>query len=225
MMQEDPPSVPAYDRYSLPAGATASLCFDVLRKAGLAPRAIGSPLEPLIPCVPFIGRAFTVRGEADPRIGDHESLLQWTRMLSLTPANAVLVIAPGDCERAYMGELSANALVLRHSLAAVVDGPCRDTTQIRALGYPVFCRGVTPRDVVGAWHPVEFGGSITVNGCEMSCADLVIGDADGLCIAPVESYHILCRYLKSALNSENLVRAAILGGSDPLSAYQRHGKF
>lgn len=215
----------AYDEYRLPAGATAALCFDVLRNAGFAPRAIGSPVEPLAPCEPFIGRAYTVRGQADPTISSHGSLLEWTRMLSLTPVNAVLVIAPGDCARAYMGELSANALVRRRSPAAVVDGPCRDTAQIRALGYPVFCRGVTPRDVVGAWRPVEFGGSITVNGCEISCADLVIGDADGLCIAPVESYQVLCRQLDHALKSENLVRDAILGGSDPLSAYQRYGKF
>ena len=214
-----------YTRYTLPAGATASLCFDVLRAAGANPLAIGSPLDPITRYEPFIGQAFTVRGKADASIGADESLLEWTRMLSLTPAQSVLVIEPGDLDRAYMGELSANALTLRQVVASVVDGPCRDTNQIRALGFPVFCRGVTPRDVVASWRPIEYGQAIRISGHVITSDDLIIGDSDGLCVTPAANYPLLVEGLANALNAENLVRDAIMAGHDPHDAYLRYRKF
>ncbi|MCA8890037.1 MAG: RraA family protein [Parvularculaceae bacterium] len=216
---------PAYDRYELPDGATGALCFDVLRKAGLAPASIGSPINPIASCEPFIGRAFTVKGVADDTISADESLLEWTRMLSAAPRHSVFVLQPGDHARAYMGELSAHALTHRQVAASVVDGPCRDTDQIRALGFPVYCSGVTPRDVVAAWRPAVFGGAVTIGGSIITCDDLVIGDSDGLCVTNRRNYNQLVAGLEDALVSENLVREAILQGIDPHTAYVRYRKF
>lgn len=215
---------PVYERYTLPPGATASLCFDMLRKERLDPIAIGSPLNPIDRYEPFIGRAFTVRGEAT-EMDDHESLIEWTRMLSKTPGNSVLVIEPGDRDRSYMGELSANALTLRRCVGSVVDGPCRDSNQIRALGFPVFSHGTTPRDIVGTWQAVEYGAPVTIMGHRVTSDDLVIGDSDGLCITHKDNYDLLTQRLLEGLNSENMVREMILRGHDPLDAYMRYRKF
>ena len=217
-------SFPVYETYALPPGATASLCFDMLRKEGLNPIAIGSPLDPIDRYEPFIGRAFTVRGEATD-MGDHESLIEWTRMLSKTPGNCVLVIEPGDHARSYMGELSANALTLRKVAAAVVDGPCRDSNQMRKLGFPVFSHGTTPRDIVGTWQAVDYGAPVTIMGETVTCDDLIIGDSDGLCITHRDNYPLLAQRLLEGLNSENMVRDMILRGHDPLDAYMRYRKF
>ncbi len=214
-----------YQPLTLPEGATASLSYDVLRKCGLSPTAIGSPLEPIDRYAPFIGRAFTVRGKADPTLTPDESLMEWTKMLSKTPAHAVLVIEPGDCDRAYMGELSAHALTYRHCAGSVVDGPCRDTNQIRSLGFPVFCKGVTPQDVVAAWRPVEFGGAVRVNGAVITSDDIIIGDSDGLCVTHRDNTSTLMQKLNEALTAENKVREAILAGDDPHDAYLRYRKF
>lgn len=215
---------PVYEQYSLPIGATASLCFDMLRKEGLDPIAIGSPLDPIDRYTPFIGRAFTVRGEATT-MGDHESLIEWTRMLSKTPGNSVLVIEPGDHDRSYMGELSANALSLRKVAAAVVDGPCRDSNQMRALGFPVFSHGTTPRDIVGTWQAVEYGQPIKIMGYTITSDDLIIGDSDGLCVTHKDNYALLTERLFEGFSSENMVRDMILRGHDPLDAYMRYRKF
>jgi len=146
-------------------------------------------------------------------------------MLSLTPHHAVLVIEPGDLDRAYMGELSAHALRQRGCPAAIVDGPCRDTDQIRELVFPVFCRGTTPRDIVAAWKPLEFGAPVKIMGQVVTSADLIIGDCDGLCIVAEDYFPQLVEGLKAALQSENKVRAAILKGQDPYQAYLAYRKF
>ena len=168
---------------------------------------------------------FTVRGAADSTIDADTSLMEWTRMLSATPHHAVLVIEPGDCDRSYMGELSANALMQRHCPASIVDGPCRDVNQMRAMGWPVFARGVTPRDVVAAWRPLEFGAPVTIQGQVVTSDDLIIGDSDGLCIIGEAHYTTLVSRLDAALTSENKVRDAILGGLDPHAAYLAYRKF
>lgn len=214
-----------YPVLSLPAGATASLCFDVLRKEGLKPTAIGSPINPLVPYKPFIGRAFTVLGQEDLTLGEDESLQEWTRMLSKTPPNAVLVIQPGDHARSYMGELSANALTFRGCVGSVVDGPCRDSNQIIELGFPVFCQGSTPRDVVSAWKPIEYGQPVEINGHRVTSEDIIIGDTDGLTVTHSRNLDILLEKVSAALTSENLVRKAILAGEDPHSAYMKYRKF
>lgn len=214
-----------YEKLSLPDGATASLCFDVLKKIGSNPIAIGSPLNAIAPTEPFIGRAFTVRGMANNRLTADESLGEWTRMLSNTPANSVLVLATGDCDRAYMGELSANALQQRHCQAAVVDGPGRDIDQMRRLNFPVYCRGSTPEDIVAAWAAVDYGQPVMINGTRVTSDDIIIGDSDGLCVTHQDYLVALFAGLNDALHSENKVRAAILAGHDPHQAYLKYRKF
>ena len=58
---------------------------------------------------------------------------------------------------AHMGELSAETLQFRGVRGYIVDGGCRDTGFILNMGFPVFCRYLTPRDVVGIWVPDRFG--------------------------------------------------------------------
>ena len=124
-----------------------------------------------------------------------------------------------------MGELSANALTFRHCVAALVDGPCRDTNQIRDIGFPVFSQGTTPRDVVGSWRPIAYGEDVLIDGHKVTSEDVIIGDSDGLCITHMSNLEILLRKVTAALNSENLVRKAILQGEDPHDAYLKYRKF
>jgi 4-hydroxy-4-methyl-2-oxoglutarate aldolase len=63
----------------------------------------------------------------------------------------------------------------------VIDGYVRDSTAIRATGFPVFARGTsikgTFKQALG-WvnHPISCGG-VTVRA-----GDLLIGDNDGVCV-------------------------------------------
>lgn len=63
------------------------------------------------------------------------------------------MMQPNDYEQAYMGELSAESLSLKGIRGVVIDGNCRNTEFISRLGFRVFCKGNTPKDVVGTWLP------------------------------------------------------------------------
>jgi len=52
-----------------------------------------------------------------------------------------------------MGELSAEALKAKGLRGCVIDGYVCDSGRLLELGFDTFCRGFTPRDVVGWWLP------------------------------------------------------------------------
>ena len=65
-----------------------------------------------------------------------------------------------------MGELSAETLKPKGVRGYVADGGCRDVDFILRLGFPVWCRYFTPRDIVGHWLPDAFDQPITIGAVD-----------------------------------------------------------
>jgi regulator of RNase E activity RraA len=93
------------------------------------------------------------------------------------------------------------------------------------LGFPVWCRYLTPRDIVGYWLPDTFDQPIKIGAVTIHAGDLVLGDRDGMVILPQASAHQIIAAAETAIGTENLVRKAILAGADPQEAYLQYGKF
>ena len=86
-----------------------------------------------------------------------------------------------------MGELSSEALKHRGVRGYIVDGGCRDTAFIRRLGFPVYCRFTTPRDIVGRWLTDELGGTVTIGAATVCTGDFVLADTDGIVVLPARA--------------------------------------
>ena len=54
-----------------------------------------------------------------------------------------------------MGELSGDTLMLKGLRGVVTDGFIRDANFLMKMGFQVWSRGLTPRDIVGYWMPFE----------------------------------------------------------------------
>jgi 4-hydroxy-4-methyl-2-oxoglutarate aldolase len=203
----------------------ASIVHDIMRAQGLGQRVLPPTLRPIALGSRVSGPAYTVSGRSVEGHDPHETLLAWTGMLSRVPAQHVLVMQPNDNSVAHMGELSAEALTLRGVLGAIIDGGCRDVDRINSIGLPVFCRYFTPLDVVGRWLPERFGEPVVIGDWEIATGDIVVADTDGICVVPRANAEQVAIAAEAAMNTENLVRTAILAGIDPETAYRRHGKF
>jgi regulator of RNase E activity RraA len=171
------------------------------------------------------GPVFTIEGRRDDNLNQHQSLLRWCELLSKAPADTVLVCQPHDHTLALMGELSAETLHHKRVLGYIVDGGCRDSTFIEALGFPVFCKFFTPVDVVGKWATTALGGPIQIGGVTISTGDYVLADRDGIVVIPGPLAEPVIQESEEVLRKENLVRKAILQGVDPVEAYLKYGKF
>jgi regulator of RNase E activity RraA len=207
-------------------GAYSGAVYDVLRAMGYANQALPHDILPLKAGMKVCGPVYTVEGHPDPAIDGHESLLQWTAMLSKAPSGHVVVCQPNDSVMAHMGELSAETFHLRGVLGYIVDGGCRDTEFIDQIGFKVWFKYTTPVDVVGRWKAEKFGQPVVIGGVTIHTGDVVFADRDGIVIIPAREVDAVVTRVAEVLNTENKVRTAIVKeGWDPQKAYLEYGKF
>jgi regulator of RNase E activity RraA len=198
---------------------------DVMRAMGLRGFTLPPTIRPLAPDQALAGVVATVSGKVDTTADPHATLLGWTGLLSKARAGTVLICQPNDSTVAHMGELSAETLKLKGVRGYVADGGCRDVDFILKLGFPVWCRYFTPRDIVGYWLPDRFDVPIRIGEVAIHPGDLVLGDRDGMVILPQARAEAIVAAAETAIGTENLVRKAILAGVDPQQAYLEYGKF
>jgi len=137
----------------------------------------------------------------------------------------VIVCQPNNHEIALMGELSAQTLQARGVLGYVVDGGSRDTELVLGQGFPVFCSFLTPADIVERWIPDSFGEPITIGTVIIAAGDYLLGDRDGVVVIPRLIAEEVVRRTETVVATESEMRRALLGGMDPVEAYQTFGKF
>ncbi len=207
------------------AACYSGILYDVLREMGHTRCVLPPEIRPLDESKILAGPAFTVRGRMEDGLSGHETLLRWTEFLSAAPAGHVVVTRSNDPTRAMMGELSAETLTFRGVRGFLSDGACRDTGFILDIGFPVFCAGRTPRDVVGGWVPEAFDEPVTIGDVIVRPGDYIFGDRDGALVIPAAVVDDVVSRAETLIGTENLVRKAILEGEDPKAAYLRYGKF
>jgi 4-hydroxy-4-methyl-2-oxoglutarate aldolase len=199
--------------------------YDVMRDFGMKNCVLPPAIRAFDPETRVAGRVFTMQGRPDTTSTVHESIIRWTEFLTAAPEGHVIVCQPQDHRLALMGELSAETLHLRGVKGYIVDGGCRDNAFIRRLGFPVFARFQTPRDIAGAWTLESLGQTIQIEDVQIRTGDFVVADIDGIVLVPAEKAEAVIDAVEKVVNTENLVRKAILDGVSPREAYLKYGKF
>jgi len=100
----------------------------------------------------------------------------------------------------------------RKLAGVVIDGACRDTSEIRKSKFPVFSKLVTPT----AGEPKGFGEigvPVTAGGLRVRTGDWIVGDDDGVMCIPGEKVAEIANRAMSVLEQENRLRAEIDRGS------------
>lgn len=198
---------------------------DVMRAMGQRDFTLPPELRPILPERRMAGPAFTIDGLTDAAADPHATLLAWTGLLSRAPAGHIWVCQPNDRRVAHMGELSAETLKNKGMLGCVLDGYARDVDSLLQIGFQTWCRGYTPRDIVGWWLPRATEVEIRIGEVVIAPGDYLVADRDGIVRIPRALAAQVTAAAEAAITTENQVRRAILDGVDPQEAYRRHGKF
>jgi regulator of RNase E activity RraA len=207
------------------ASCYTGVLHDVMRGAGLRNFTLPPELRPLFPEKSMAGPAFTIEGKVVPGTDPHATLLAWTGLLSQAPSGTIWASQPNDRVVAHMGELSAETLKGKGLRGCVVDGLIRDVDFILAIGFQVWSRGSTPRDIVGYWLPAATNTTIRIGDVTVASGDYLVGDRDGLIRVPKLLAEDITTKAEVAMATESMVRQAILDGTDPQEAYLKYGKF
>lgn len=205
--------------------AYSGAVYDAMRELGLDAGILPNDIRPVDPDLPLVGRVWTCSGAMVEGTTQDESLLSWTGMLSAAPPGSVVVCQPNDSTIAHMGELSAETLKFRGVKGYVVDGGNRDTDFILKIKFPVFCRYLTPSDIVGRWQVQTMGEPITIGDVEARTGDYLVGDRDGVVVIPAAAASEVAKLVDEVMNTENELRTMILGGMDPQEAYLKYRRF
>jgi regulator of RNase E activity RraA len=198
---------------------------DVLRMMGHENIVLPPAIKAIAPGTKVAGPAWTVAGHIDRTKTRHETLLGWCTLLARAPSGHVIVCQPNNHEVALMGELSAQTLQARGVLGYVVDGGSRDTDLVLAQGFPVFCSFLTPSDIVQRWIPDRYGEPVTIGTVTIATGDYVLGDRDGVVIVPAAVAEEVVTRTEEVVATESEMRRALVGGMDPVEAYNKYGKF
>ena len=203
---------------------TGAIC-DILDELGYKNQSLPATIQALTPGQTVAGRALTLYGEPSD-IDDADIVYRpFLQMLGEIQPGDVLVFSTNDNVSAHLGELSSETAQFRGARGAVIDGGARDTEYIARLGFPVFARYKTPRDTRGRWKLSEWKCPITIGAVAIQPGDFVVGDRDGVVIIPQGIAGDVIVKAEEVVHTENLVRAAILDGVLPLTAFERFGRF
>src|SRR5438876_8689473 len=196
---------------------------DALRAMGHDNFVLPHDIKAIAPGTRLACPVWTVSGRTDRSKTRDECLLGWCTLLSRALPAHVVVCQPNNHEIALMGELSAQTLQARGVLGYVVDGGSRDTELVLAQKFPVFCAFLTPSDVVERWVPDRFGDPVTIGGVTISSGDYLLGDRDGVVIIPRDLVDEALMRAEEVVATESEMRKALIGGMDPVDAYNRYG--
>jgi len=181
----------------------------------------------LDPAIRPLGRAGVIAGLANPflvtevgQIAAEPYAGEIGALDDVRPGEVILVAAGGSARAACWGELFSTAARVRGTL---IDGYCRDTRSIAALGYPVWCRGTLPLDCKGRAAVTGWRQPAVVGGLPVRPGDLVVADADGAVVIPAELIDDTIRLALAKASKEHRLREALEAGSTLRAAYDRFG--
>lgn len=134
-------------------------------------------IRPLWPGMPRVaGPAYPVRCPAGDNLMLHAAIYR-------AEPGSIIVAEGGDTDYALAGGNVCAVAQKRGIAAFVLDGVIRDVAEARAMGFPVFARGVLPfpgaKDAVGVLN-----GPVRCGGVEVKPGDIVVADEEGIVVVP-----------------------------------------
>ncbi len=159
------------------------------------------------------GPAFTV--ECHPK----DNLMLHKALEKAAPGDIIVATTGGYHEAGYWGDLMTTSAIARKIGGLAIDACVRDSEELGATGWPVFCRGFciagTVKNTLGKVNfPIIFGGALVNPG------DLILGDDDGMVIVARERIEEV--YTKSVKRVEaEVVKAETLKGGISSVAFNK----
>ncbi len=166
----------------------------------------------------MVGEAFTLRNIPAREDIDHAGVYEnpehpQRKAIEIAPAGSVLMIdCRGDARAASAGGILAQRLMVRGVAGLVTDGGLRDTPEIAARAFPVYCKAASaPISLIGH-HAVDLNVPIACGGVGVYPGDVIVGDAESVVVIPAALADEVARDAFEQERIERFVLAEIAGG-------------
>lgn len=198
----DPTLLRAYE------GQAAATVHEAMGRRG----ALDPAIKPLAADMTVCGRALTVRCHT----GDNLMLVKAVSMAG--PGDVIVADMGSAVASGPFGEVLAVECMARGAAGLVVSCTVRDSREIIRMGFPVFSAGLCVRGTAKATlgtinHPICIGGEIVRPG------DLIVGDADGVVVVPLEEAPDILRLAEERTAKEAAVMDRLRAGESLFDIY------
>ena len=139
--------------------------------------ALPARIQPLHIGMKLAGRAFPIRSPGGDNLMLHKAIRS-------AQVGDVIVADAGFCEEAGpFGDLMTLSAQAAGVAGLIISGAVRDSDDIAAYGFPVFCIG---RSIKGTTKTCDGPApdTITIGGVRIAPGDIIVADADGVVVVP-----------------------------------------
>ena len=128
------------------------------------------------------------------------------------PGDVIVTANDAYTATAVIGDLVAGMMKNKGVAAFVTDGLARDRAGIIASGLPLFAAGVIPASPA-ANGPAVVGAPVTLGGQHVRPGDIIVGDADGVVVVPLDRAQAVLERLAAVRAAEVTAVAAVEAGA------------
>ena len=171
-----------------------------------------SGIKPIDSKSRMLGRAVTVRCQPGDNLALHQAIY------AAGPGDVLVCDLRGYDQAGHFGDIMALACKVRGLAGVVLDGSCRDSEDIREMGFPVFSRGFNPSGTVKA-SLGKINVPISCGGVEVHPGDLILGDCDGVVVVPQAQEDEVFAKAEAKFEKEKHIVEQLLAGKTTLEIY------
>jgi 4-hydroxy-4-methyl-2-oxoglutarate aldolase len=132
------------------------------------------------------------------------------------PGDVVVIDAGGETETSIFGGLMGSLFKNRGVVGAIVEGACRDTDELRDMGFLIFSRAVTARGThtmfSGRKDDVELNLPVQCGGIVVHPGDLIVADEIGAVVVPYANIAQVVEAARAQAEREEATRKRIAEG-------------
>ena len=156
------------------------------------------------PARPLVGIALTVKTPRSENSSIHRA------MNMVQPGDVLVIDARGDTESCGSGAGSLMAPISRGLEGVVIDGAWRDISELEAIGFPIYGKGVTAFSSPKT-RPGEINVPVCCGGVIVHPGDIIVCGQDGAVVIPRKHAELVAdslqeHTLKSSLEEWDLER-------------------
>ena len=169
-------------------------------------------MRPIYAAARVAGSAVTVL------CGPGDNLMIHAAIAVVQPGDVLVVTTFSESTDGMFGELLAQSCLAHGVAGLVIDAGVRDTTELTALGFPVWSKAVSAQGT-----SKTIAGSVNVPivcaGASISPGDVIVGDADGVVVVPRDSAAAVVAAVDQRLAKEDRTRERLKAGELGLDIY------